>query len=306
MAMLFPGYSSQYVGMTKDLYDTNRLVQEYFEEASHCLDINFVKLCFASSDIEIGKMVHAYTSLFLVNNCVYALLKDHGIKPDLLCGYSDGEISAFCAAGSFSFPDGLYLLSKYCTMYQEKIDHMDISFMKISCLSTEKLRLFCAKVNKMNDYKVEIALYDDNATHLVVGSKESITQIRQLVIDEPGVLIDMVDHAIGLHSSFAQELVQEYKMYLEKVDFKNAAIPVFSNITAKEVREAAVIKSLVLSHVISPSYFVETLDRLELYDTIILPIKAKALIKQLQKKYKKKELIVVESMKDVELLQARL
>ena len=54
--MLFPDYGKQFVGMGKDLYDTSRIVQEYFEEASHCLDENFVKLCFASSEQEIKKM----------------------------------------------------------------------------------------------------------------------------------------------------------------------------------------------------------------------------------------------------------
>ena len=46
IALLFPGYGSQFVGMGKELYDEYRIVQEYFEEASHVLNINFVKLMF--------------------------------------------------------------------------------------------------------------------------------------------------------------------------------------------------------------------------------------------------------------------
>ena len=68
IALLFPGYGSQFVGMGKELYDEYRIVQEYFEEASHVLNNNFVKLCFASSDVELSKMVNAYTSLFLVGS----------------------------------------------------------------------------------------------------------------------------------------------------------------------------------------------------------------------------------------------
>ena len=37
IALLFPGYGSQFVGMGKELYDEYRVVQEYFEEASHCI-----------------------------------------------------------------------------------------------------------------------------------------------------------------------------------------------------------------------------------------------------------------------------
>ena len=56
IALLFPGYGSQFVGMGKELYDEYRIVQEYFEEASHVLNNNFVKLCFVSSDVEISKL----------------------------------------------------------------------------------------------------------------------------------------------------------------------------------------------------------------------------------------------------------
>ena len=44
IAMIFPGYGSQYVGMGKELYDESRIMQEYFEEASNCLNINFRKI----------------------------------------------------------------------------------------------------------------------------------------------------------------------------------------------------------------------------------------------------------------------
>ena len=43
VGMLFPDYGSQYVGMAKELYDSSRVMQELFEEASNCLNINFVK-----------------------------------------------------------------------------------------------------------------------------------------------------------------------------------------------------------------------------------------------------------------------
>src|SRR5262245_26836049 len=119
IALLFPGYGSQFVGMGKELYDEYRIVQEYFEEASNCLNVNFVKLCFASSDVELGKMVNAYTSLFLIGASVYAVLKESGIEVDIVAGYNNGENAALFAAHCFSLPDGLYLLNKFCSFYQE-------------------------------------------------------------------------------------------------------------------------------------------------------------------------------------------
>ena len=149
IALLFPGYGSQYVGMGKDLYDEYRIVQEYFEEASHCLNSNFVKLCFASSDAELGKMVNAYTALFLMGSATYAVLKENGIEPDVVTGYNNGESAALFAAGCFSFPDGLYLLNKYCSFYQEIVDGMDVDLIHVTNVSTKQIEDACERVSDL-------------------------------------------------------------------------------------------------------------------------------------------------------------
>ncbi|MBM3886528.1 hypothetical protein FJ364_01245 [Candidatus Dependentiae bacterium] len=64
IGMIFPGQGSQTLGMGKDLYDKDRVVQELFEEASNCLDTNFVRLCFASSERELRETVNAQTATF--------------------------------------------------------------------------------------------------------------------------------------------------------------------------------------------------------------------------------------------------
>ena len=68
IGIVFPGYGSQFVGMGKDFYDESRIVQEYFEEAHNCLDINFVKL----SDVLCPTDWHGITSKnydLILNTC---------------------------------------------------------------------------------------------------------------------------------------------------------------------------------------------------------------------------------------------
>ena len=136
IACLFPGYGSQFVGMAKELYDEYRIVQEYFEQANYCLpDLNFIKLCFASSDIDISQMQHAYTANFLVGSSLYGLLREQGFKPDVVLGCNQGEYAALYAAKSFSFPDGLYLLSKYASFYMQALESMKVSLTQSKGLS---------------------------------------------------------------------------------------------------------------------------------------------------------------------------
>src|SRR3989304_8586419 len=158
--MLFPGYGSQFVGMAKELYDESRTVQEYFEEASNCLNVNFVKLCFASSDIELSKMPSAYTATFLVSSSLVTLLKQEGIVPNAVAGYNLGEYSAIYAASGFSFPDGLYLLNKLATFYQESLEGLEGIALKVTGLPTKTIEDFCYKASR-GDQRVYVLIYNN-------------------------------------------------------------------------------------------------------------------------------------------------
>src|SRR5690349_16803857 len=99
IGVVFPGYGSQYVGMGKEFYDHFRVVQEYFEEASNCLDANFVKLCFAASDQELSEITNAYTAIFLTEVALYGVLVEQGVKVDQVAGLCIGRYAALFAAG---------------------------------------------------------------------------------------------------------------------------------------------------------------------------------------------------------------
>ena len=101
IGMIFPGQGSQFLGMAKEIYDSERIVQEFFEEASNCLNQNFVRLCFASSEKELRETVNAQTSIFLASASIFSLLREkYGIVPDVVAGHSSGEYAAVFAAGS--------------------------------------------------------------------------------------------------------------------------------------------------------------------------------------------------------------
>ncbi len=302
IAMFFPGYGSQFVGMGKELYDEYRIVQEYFEEASNCLGSNFVKLCFASSDIELGRISNAYPALFLVTSAICALLEQKGIRPSVVAGYNDGEYAALFSGGCFSFPDGLYLLSKYATFYQEALEHMDIEVIQVVGVSTEKLEAICLKASLHNS-KAFIAIYNGPTDHAVAGDTKAVGHVRRLAGELKNSLIDQLGVEVGLHSELMDPVVEQFRVYLEKVDFKNLLIPMISSFDGTLISQSEAIKGRVLQHINSPLVFTRVIDTLADYDLIVELGPSTRLDTLVKNQYPEKQTIAIQTCADIANLE---
>ncbi len=295
-ALLFPGYGSQFVGMGKELYDEYRIVQEYFEEASHVLDINFVKLCFASSDSEIRQLTNAYTSLFLIGASVYAVLKENNIPVDVVAGYNNGETTALFAAGCFSLPDGLYLLNKYCSFYQEVVDQMDVDALHIVGIATAQVEKACEQLGD-----IFVAIYNSPTDHIVAGNRDQLSQLHDMFDNQ--ATMEYVGTEVGLHSSLMNGVVDLFKSFLEKVDFKDLKIPLISCIDGATVTEGSDTKERFISHINSPLEWFYASRVLASYDCILIAAPGGGLVDMIKNQYPEKMVISIATKADIEKIK---
>ncbi|MEX0940599.1 MAG: acyltransferase domain-containing protein [Candidatus Babeliales bacterium] len=300
VVMVFPGYSSQFVGMAKELYDESRLIQEYFEEASNCLNRNFVKLCFASSESELRKIDNAYLSIFLVSSSIAKLLMaDHGIIPDYVAGYGIGEYSAICAVDGFSLPDGLYFLLKYAQFYQEFLSTHDIKSVMIKGMLNDEIQELCSS---LNNEKIDLSVVLSESSTIVGGFAMEIESLQQKLADKK-VKITEVPAQMGLYSSLMQEVVTNLKAYLEKIDFKDLSVPLLSSINAKFIKDGKSVKNYVLEAITSTIYWNKTIQKMEKSAVIIQIGPGSIEANELQEHYPDKKIISINKPSDIDLLK---
>lgn len=302
IGIIFSGFGSQFVGMAKDVYDEVRSAQEYFEEAYNCLNINFVKLCFASSDEELSKIDHAYLAIFLTDVVLYSLLVEEGIQPDVLTGVGVGSYAALFAAGGFTFPDGLYLLNKYVIFYQEFLSqHKNLSALQIYGLSVRKIRSLCQELSGNQDQLFVSAVINE-ASQVVVGQTKLIKKLEQ-ILNSPDfvkqVIIKPHNLAAGINCDLAQPFIDNFKIYLTKVDLKTLKLPVLSVLNGKLITSSKNVKKELIDQALNPIMWQKVVQGLVDYDLIIEVGPGQTFASQIQQIYPDKVVLTLNKKSDM-------
>jgi malonyl CoA-acyl carrier protein transacylase len=250
-------------------------------------------------------MRNAYTSIFLVSVAIAGLLKEKGIKPDVVAGFNQGEYAALCAAGGWQLPDGLYLLNKFATFYQEFLDGITMEAMRIIGPSTEIIEEICIKINKRSKEKVYVALYETKEQHTVAGYTSAVEKVRTLLSEQHNQKIKLTseDVAIGLHSPLMNSVIERYKMYLEKTDFHDLEVCMLESLTGECIERGTKTKERVIERISSPVVWPRVMESLMPYELIVQVGPSNILATWAANVYPHKKIIAINKPEDLQALE---
>ncbi len=305
IGFVFSGYGSQWVGMGKDLYDSSRTVQELFEQASSCLDMNFVKLCFASSDIELSKIENAYVALYLVSIAIAQVLKEAGIFPHQVAGYDIGEYAAMSTIEALSVPDALYLLKKHAGFYQTFLDDHPVKGMRVVGLGVKELEKLCKKVSKKGEVAA-VAVVEGPEECIVAATYDAGLALGELLDKLSFVTVTDVSIGGGFHAPVMDTTVKHMKMYLEKVDFKDSSIPFIAAVIGEPLVTGETIRAAVMQHIHAQTQWQKVQEALSDCDYILEIGPGKSLQEKFAKAYPHKKVYAINNAADVEKIRQEL
>lgn len=303
-AMMFPGYGNQFVGMGKELYDASRVVQEHFEEAAHCLDINFVQVCFASSERELQRPEYAYPALFLLGSACFSLLQERSIVVDVYSGFDIGVYTAMHAAQAFTFADGLYTLDKLAPAYQECLAATDMLAFRVTGLDETAVHNLCQTASTQDRW-VTIGAYEDNTTFVVVGHYDITEDLRVHMHSMRGVKTKVYPLEAGVYAPICDDMVAQYKPYLQKIDYHEPLHTVIGSDT-QVIDTRDDVRDTILHQMFKPAYYDRVVQHLATYDAIIVPMPAKKLGSYLQSHVVDTPIYTVKNMDDLDILEKKI
>jgi acyl transferase domain-containing protein/NAD(P)H-dependent flavin oxidoreductase YrpB (nitropropane dioxygenase family)/NAD(P)-dependent dehydrogenase (short-subunit alcohol dehydrogenase family)/acyl carrier protein len=253
LAFVFAGQGSQYVGMSKELYQTFPEIRTWMDKIAAVPDFDLLDLLFNSKEEDLQKTRWQQPALYTVEFAMVQNLISMGVKPAAMAGHSLGELVALAIAGVFSYSDGFRIVNK-------RAQCMD----KASGLRGDPGTMVAASAPMWYLEKKVVGLdsvyfTNFNSPRQIVlgGDTEPVLALMQEIKDA-GYKATQLKVSMAFHSPIMKVIREEMSAFVSGISFDRPRIPVLSNTTMEPYPENPDrIREILMAHLESPVHWMQ-------------------------------------------------
>jgi len=228
IAFVFSGQGAQYPGMGESLCACSPAARALYDMAEAARP-GISALSFRGTAEELKQTVNTQPALYLTDLGAALALREAGIVPDAVGGFSLGELPALAFAGAYSPETGFSLVLKRAAYMAEASDNMPdtpamAAVMRLAPADIEEL---CAGIDN-----VWPANYNAPEQTVISGTASGVAAFKALCA-ERGIAARLVDLPVSgaFHTPFMTPASEKFAPELEAVSFAAPGIPAYANLT---------------------------------------------------------------------------
>jgi [acyl-carrier-protein] S-malonyltransferase len=257
-AFLFPGQGSQYIGMTKDIYDNSVEAKEMVQTADAELGINLSYILFNGPEEELKQTEYTQPAIFLHSVILASLIRTMDAQG--AAGHSLGEYSALVSARAIQFHEAIKLVRARGTAMQEAGRKNKGTMAAVIGMPQEQVEECCREASA--EGIVQCANFNSPGQVVISGSVEGVKKGMEICKAKGAKLVKELVVSGAFHSPLMASAATELQQALDRTNFYNAKFPVYANVTASPVTGKDEIKKLLFDQLTSPVRWEETIKKM--------------------------------------------
>ena len=242
IAFLFSGQGSQYVGMGQSFYESSETARRLMDEANTLLPFDLKEICFEDSKELINQTTYTQPAIFVVSQMALALLKEAGIKADVVAGFSLGEYSALCAAHVFNFTEGVSLVAKRGELMGTASNNGKMA--ALLGLDLQKAQAVCDEASSKGI--VELANLNCPGQIVIGGEAQAVTYSCDIAKNHGAKRALVLPVSGPFHTSLLKETAQTFGQLLESKELKEPQTPIVLNVLGDYYQTDLNLKELMV------------------------------------------------------------
>ena len=259
IAIVFPGQSSQSVGMMADWGEYQKVVQDVYEQASEALGYNLWKIVSEGPVEKLNQTAITQPAMLCAGVACWQIIREQNTFPgaQLMAGHSLGEYTALVCTGSFDLESAVKLVAERGRLMQSTVQAGEGSMAAIIGLPDEEVMKACSQVDSGI---VEAVNFNAPGQVVIAGQKSAVEAAMENARALGAKRALPLTVSVPSHCSLMQAAADELFEALESIQITMPELPVIHNQNAAVAESVDEIRQLLKKQLYPPVKWVESVQ----------------------------------------------
>jgi [acyl-carrier-protein] S-malonyltransferase len=258
VACVFPGQGSQYTGMGRELYDRFEESRRAFDAADRALGFPLAELCFEGPDERLALTENTQPAILATSIAAWRALQARGVRADAVGGHSLGEYSALVAAGAIPFEQALAAVRRRGRLMQEAVGVGAGAMAAVMGIDRAEVERICREA--AGGEVVSPANVNSAQQIVIAGHAAAVERAAEACRAAGARRVKSLPVSAPFHCALMDPVAERLRPVLDELDFRDPAVPVFTNVDARPSSDAIVLRESLVRQVAAPVLWLDQVE----------------------------------------------